>query len=92
MKIKVGVFFGGISVEHEVSVISALQAVASMDKEKYDIIPVYIAKDGFMYSGDELLSMENFKKGIEPNEAYEKAKGTYGRFADAAKYIDPRKE
>ena len=32
------------------------------------------------------------KKGIEPNEAYEKAKGTYGRFADAAKYIDPRKE
>lgn len=66
MKIKVGVFFGGISVEHEVSVISALQAVASMDKEKYEIIPVYIAKDGFMYSGDELLSIENFKKGIEP--------------------------
>ena len=32
------------------------------------------------------------KKGLEPNEAYEKAKGTYGRFADAAKYIDPRKE
>ena len=32
------------------------------------------------------------KKGIEPNEAYEKAKGTYGRFNDAAKYIDPRKE
>ena len=32
------------------------------------------------------------KKGVEPNEAYEKAKGTYGRFADAVKYIDPRKE
>ena len=32
------------------------------------------------------------KKGMEPNEAYEKSKGTYGRFADAAKYIDPRKE
>ena len=32
------------------------------------------------------------KKGMEPNEAYEKAKGTYGRFADAVKYIDPRKE
>ena len=32
------------------------------------------------------------KKGIEPNEAYEKAKGTYGRFNDAAKYIDPRKD
>ena len=32
------------------------------------------------------------KKGDDPNTAYEKAKGTYGRFADAAKYIDPRKE
>ena len=32
------------------------------------------------------------KKGMEPNEAYEKAKGTYGRFSEAAKYIDPRKE
>ena len=32
------------------------------------------------------------KKGMEPNEAYEKAKGTYGRFNEAVKYIDPRKE
>ena len=32
------------------------------------------------------------KKGLTPNEAYEKSKGTYGRFADAVKYIDPRKE
>ena len=45
MKIKVGVFFGGNSVEHEISVISALQAVRAMDREKYDIIPVYITRD-----------------------------------------------
>ena len=32
------------------------------------------------------------KKGMEPNEAYAKAMGTYGRFADAVKYIDPRKQ
>ena len=32
------------------------------------------------------------KKGMEPNEAYEKAKGHYGRFDEAFKYIDPRKE
>ena len=32
------------------------------------------------------------KKGMEPNEAYEKSKGTYGRFADAVRYIDPRKQ
>ena len=36
--------------------------------------------------------MEYIKDGIDANEALEKAKGTYGQFADAAKYIDPRKE
>ena len=50
MKIKVGVFFGGKSVEHEVSVITALQAIENMDKEKYDIIPIYITKDNKMYT------------------------------------------
>lgn len=42
--INVAVLFGGDSVEHEVSIISAVQAMASMDKTKYNIIPVYIAK------------------------------------------------
>ena len=32
------------------------------------------------------------KKGMTPNEAYEKSKGTYGRFSEAVRYIDPRKE
>ena len=32
------------------------------------------------------------KKGVEPNEAYKQSMGTYGRFADAVKYIDPRHE
>ena len=36
--------------------------------------------------------MENIKKGIEPMEAIEKASGTYGRFDEAVKKIDPRKE
>ena len=36
--------------------------------------------------------MDMIKKGIDANEALKKAKGTYGRFADAAKYIDPRHE
>ena len=43
MKIKVGVFFGGRSVEHEVSIISAIQAINNLDKEKYDIIPIYLS-------------------------------------------------
>ena len=52
MKIRVGVFFGGKSVEHEISVISAMQAIAALDMSKYDIIPVYISKDAKFYTGD----------------------------------------
>ena len=37
MKIKIGVFFGGKSVEHEVSIITAIQAIENIDKEKYSI-------------------------------------------------------
>ena len=51
MKIKLGVLFGGVSVEHEVSIITAIQAMNSIDTMKYDIIPIYIAKDGTWYSG-----------------------------------------
>ena len=51
MKIKLGVLFGGVSVEHEVSIITAIQAMNNLDTTKYDIIPIYIAKDGVWYSG-----------------------------------------
>ena len=36
--------------------------------------------------------MEDIRHGKDPKEAYEKNVGTYGRFANAAKYIDPREE
>ena len=45
MKVRVGVFFGGRSVEHEVSIISALQAVKAFDVSKYDVVPVYVTRD-----------------------------------------------
>lgn len=61
MKIKLGVIFGGPTVEHEVSVISALQAMESMDSEKYDIIPIYISKDRTWYSGKMLMDIEVYK-------------------------------
>ncbi len=51
MKIKLGVIFGGVSVEHEVSIITAIQAMESIDSKKYDIIPIYIDKNGVWYSG-----------------------------------------
>ena len=62
MKIKVGVFFGGKTVEHEVSIISALQAVNAFDKEKYEIIPIYITKENKMYVGDKIGEVESYKK------------------------------
>lgn len=60
IKIKVGVFFGGESVEHEVSIISAIQAIHSFDLEKYDIIPIYIAKTGIMYIGENIANIERY--------------------------------
>ena len=48
-KIRVGVMFGGRSVEHEISVISGLQACYAFDADKYEAIPVYISKKGDMY-------------------------------------------
>lgn len=61
MKIKVGVFFGGKSVEHEISIISAIQAIGYFDREKYDIIPIYITKDNKMYVGEALDKIEEYR-------------------------------
>lgn len=61
MKTNVAVFFGGRSVEHEISVISALQAINAFDKDKYNIIPIYISKQGRWYTGLELLDIKNYR-------------------------------
>lgn len=61
MKIKVGVIFGGETVEHEVSIISALQAIENMNKDKYDIVPIYIAKDKTWYTGHMLFDIDVYK-------------------------------
>ena len=61
MKIRLCVLFGGKSVEHEVSVISALQAVASLDQSKYEIVPVYITKENEFYTSFECSCIEEYK-------------------------------
>jgi len=61
MKIKVGVIFGGETVEHEVSIITAVQAMENIDKEKYDIVPIYISKDRIWYTGKMLMDIEVYK-------------------------------
>ena len=61
MKITVAVMYGGRSVEHEVSIISGIQAIANMDKDKYEIVPVYITKDNYMYIGDKIGDIDAYK-------------------------------
>ena len=60
MKLRVGVIFGGVSVEHEVSIISAVQAMKQIDEEKYEVIPIYIGKDREWYTGKLLKNIEVF--------------------------------
>ena len=61
MKTKVAVFFGGRSTEHEISVISANQAINAFNPDKYEIIPIYISKEGRWYTGRELLTIANYR-------------------------------
>jgi len=71
MKIKIGVIFGGQTVEHEVSIISAIQAMKNLNKDKYEIIPIYIAKDKTWYTGPMLNEVEFFKD-FEDTKRYAK--------------------
>lgn len=45
-KIKIGVVFGGMSTEHDVSIVSGTSVIQNLDREKYEIYPIYISKDG----------------------------------------------
>ncbi|MBR7115855.1 MAG: D-alanine--D-alanine ligase [Alistipes sp.] len=60
-KINVGVIFGGRSVENEISVLTAIQAMEAIDTAKYDITPIYITKQGHWYTGEELRQSQNYK-------------------------------
>ena len=61
MKTNVAFFYGCRSVEHEVSIISAVQAMMAINKEKYDVTPVYVTKDGEMYTGEKLFTIEEYQ-------------------------------
>lgn len=68
-KIKIGVIFGGMSTEHDISIISGTSVIQNLDREKYDIYPTYISKHGnwFKY----ITSAEEIKIlniGEEPKE------------------------
>lgn len=98
MKIRVGVIFGGETVEHEVSIISAIQAMNKMDEEKYEIVPIYITKDREWYTGDMLKDIDvyqdlNLIKKYSKNVVLYYKNGSYilqskGLFKSTVKEID----
>ena len=61
MKTKVAMMFGGKTVEHEVSVISGIQAIMAMDTGKYEVIPVYLTKDNDMYIGSDIGDISAYR-------------------------------
>ncbi len=67
MKINLLVMFGGVSCEHDISIITALQAIKFLDEEKYNIIPIFISKTGEWYTGKRLLDISFFKNKESPN-------------------------
>ncbi len=60
--IKVGVIFCWKSVEHEVSIVTAIQSIENLDTNKYQIIPIYISKQGIWYTGELLKNIDNYKQ------------------------------
>lgn len=67
MKTQVAVLYGGKSCEHEVSIITALQAMDALDTTKYDVVPIYFAHDGRLMTGDKLRDVD-FYKNFDPSQ------------------------
>jgi D-alanine-D-alanine ligase len=64
----IGVLFGGISVEHDISIISAIQVIKALDKNKYQVIPIYITKQGEFLSGKRYSEIETYKNVLKPKK------------------------
>ena len=68
-KIKVGVIFGGQSTEHDVSVVSGSSVIKNLNKEKYEIYPIYISKNGeWFHYIKPVQDIEIFEIGEQPKE------------------------
>ena len=63
-KLKLAVIYGGMSTENEVSCVSANSVINNLNKEKYEIFPIYISKDGCWYQVNDIENIKD-KKEIE---------------------------
>lgn len=90
MKTNIGVFFGGRSTEHEISVISASQAMAAIDRDVYDVTPVYVTKEGRWFTGEALTEVSNYR---DPKKLLQQCSEVYMRpaYGDSNLYLARRK-
>ena len=67
-RLRVGVLFGSRSVEHDVSIVTAVQAMAAMDRAKYEVIPIYVTKEGRWLTGEALAHLDTYRdpQGLKP--------------------------
>lgn len=72
-KTTVGVIFGGRSVEHDVSVVTGHQVMQAFDPERYEVVPVYIDRNGRWYTGEPLLNLKNYQNEIVSLSGVEEA-------------------
>lgn len=63
-KTTVGVLFGGRSVEHDVSVVTGHQIMNAFDPERFEVVPIYISREGMWYTGDPLRDVKNFQNEV----------------------------
>ena len=63
--LRIGVLFGGPSVEHDVSIISAMQVLNVLDKSKYEVIPLYLTKNNDLLTGKRFTELDTFKKEVK---------------------------
>lgn len=72
-KQRIAMLFGGYSVEHDISIITALQAMRAVDSTKYEVVPVYISNDGSWYSGEALKDLRTYSDKVKITEAADPA-------------------
>ena len=60
IKPTVAVIFGGRSVEHDISIITGVQTLNKLDKNKFNIIPIYISKNGDWLTSENFFNIKNF--------------------------------
>lgn len=60
-RINLGIMFGGRSAEHEISILTALQAITALDTTRYNVVPIYIDTKGSWYTGELLLNKKVYR-------------------------------